>query len=1371
MKKNVFLGILLALSLIFLISLFSVSGLTFTPVINAVYISDAGTGDGSSPGSPLGNASAYYLTGTQEQRNNAYKYSALYLALDMLKNTGGKIVVCGNVTIQAGHTGNIPAESSSDFNLPELAGRLNVTITSVDPYDDTDYRVSENASLIFDRALCPVNMHVNSNTLFENINILTYIDSSSTFSSAKRGIVIGGKCFSLTMGDGLSLKVFDKGISEYISPLRENSVYFPSVAGSSRYANMTGNTDITINSGTYYRICGADFGIGVVNYGALDGNTNITINGGLFLGNVVAAGGGSQSSVTKDSFVTINGGKFLTSINGCSSFGFSPSSSLYISVKGGDFSDQPPNRLVFFATNGDTSVTPPLNAIISFNDYPKEDYNSKILNGVLQSDSTTRPVFCTRSESPSLGFSTVYAPERENVIFICDGGQGDGSSASSPLKIDNTFSSHFGSSSDGLYTPQIYMDTEFYQAFFKLKDTGGTIVVCGEINLHKDIIEGTATGSRNFSLPFNGGNKITITSVWDGVDYRSSSNARIIIETPTQISLGGETEWNNIKLVSNGSGRIISCNGYNTLFSDGIICETYNPVYASNAGYYISLVAGERYSYAETDTNITVLSGKYNYICGGSYGTNTISPMNIAYGTLTGDTHLTFGGNAVCLGGIYGSSPLAGAAGNPSSAPSVAGDVYITINGGTASYIYGSGGGRFKYPNSEVYIKITNPLTTQCTVAPTSANTANFAPERSILDLSEYPENPHNINFGSSFSDVIPPSSRITDVSIITSPSRAQYFSEDEFDFGGTRVSATYLAGITGTIPTTVYFSYHPQYTHFTVSEALNPSITSVNILYGGRVAGTHSVQVASRPELEILGAQIKTADMMSQGLRFVASVQKGLSLTPTAYGFLVLPSDVLKYDGELRIDRISGAYNIDATGTYLRSELGDDYYDSIYNGSDFMIFSGVFENISVENYSTEYTAVSYIKYSHNGTEYVSYSKPIRRSVYSVALAVANSEQESVSSKEWMRINIIDRVESNAKNPISERRSLELRQGAVEYMRQMGYVQWSTPVTIDYGGQLTYGTPTYQANTIYHGLPYNGANGNYEAFSALLVNDVLTTDNTGWRFLPGNSCSTSIAIAYNNVINSISRDVGAAKMIPIFNYGYEMVGSYAQPSLVTTTKYIFEQGGEDENARRQVMYQAYSSLLPGDIVISRWNREQNEMLAHSRMVVGYPNIVLNQDGTINGAASTIRIIEQTSALKESTGRNTTWLDIDYTFDSLASGTVYIPVGSPQLRSGFAEIPYCTVRKFNSPADITSGIKGILKSNYNIYQIDYKIIDLSGGIVKSGSIYPNFTNTYTLNENAEINSAISSLQSGGYSFKLSAKYNGGIYELLDISFSK
>ena len=268
-------------------------------------------------------------------------------------------------------------------------------------------------------------------------------------------------------------------------------------------------------------------------------------------------------------------------------------------------------------------------------------------------------------------------PGSDRVLFIKDGprdasgkptgeldGDGSGLDAANPLKPQD-----HESFDPTAAAPKWHLQTAFYQATELLKDEGGTIVVCGPVYFGPYESYGSGSTTRDvFTASFKT-NTIKITSVYNGVDYRETAGAKIIVDTPAEIGMYGQSIWENIDIETAAAGRVISFDCWPTLVGEGVKCYPSDPAFEGVAGNYISLSAGHRYGKSlDVNSNLLVKSGSYNVITGAMWGvvdSQTNENCNV---------NLTLEGTTTVYGQIIGTTGQKG---------KFSGNVNITINGGT----------------------------------------------------------------------------------------------------------------------------------------------------------------------------------------------------------------------------------------------------------------------------------------------------------------------------------------------------------------------------------------------------------------------------------------------------------------------------------------------------------------------------------------------------------------------------------------------------------------------------------------------------------------------------------------------------------------
>ncbi|MBR5314989.1 MAG: hypothetical protein IKU45_06220 [Clostridia bacterium] len=325
-------------------------------------------------------------------------------------------------------------------------------------------------------------------------------------------------------------------------------------------------------------------------------------------------------------------------------------------------------------------------------------------------------------------------PGSNNVVFITDPaeedgqlpGDGTGKDAENPYQpIDHE-----------LFDPEKktrYYNTAIYQATELLKDTGGTVVICGPVYLDINDGSGDHANTADVYLAENGNNVIKFTSVYNGVDYRETNGAKITIVQPAEIGIMGSSIWENITIETSGTNRLIHCNSYPTLFGEGIVTRPVEEDYASVASYYVSISGGHRWNGGHDLTpNVVVQSGTYNIICSGIWGANNWrSETTKATYNNDGETNakLTLEGTTTVLGKISGTTH---------QASEFSGKTEIIINGGSYPCdIFGVGNTGMTNREGIVNIRINGgDFSSTWSLSPAALGHTNNPPAAAILDFT-----------------------------------------------------------------------------------------------------------------------------------------------------------------------------------------------------------------------------------------------------------------------------------------------------------------------------------------------------------------------------------------------------------------------------------------------------------------------------------------------------------------------------------------------------------------------------------------------------------------------------------------------------------
>jgi len=579
-----------------LLCLFSVSAAD-----NVVYLADGGSGDGSSAAAPVATAAAAYAA---------------------LGDNGGTIVICGKYTV-----GN-----TSVVTLPTHTGE--VKITSV--YGDADYRDS-GAALHFNGTSFAA---FNGPTVFDDLNMTVAGNAAGIYMNfndlyighgveiLKNGVagyymyVIGGANNKtgapvLAAGETFTMEIYS-GKYHTMSPFSR------SISNASHFGTATvtlgGDADVSA-------FCG-----GPLSTGAKGGTAIINIEDSASVATFYL-GGYNCGAMNGDVTVNIDGtakiGKFLNY-----SETFFPSTKKNLNILSIDTSLPENYKEVFDSI---TTVQPDLTAVLTLpEDAPSSDKRTHVLvdgkSGnytVSDSDGTVTVAFeSVQSEvnisltykdtsyrrldykvtvadgvaTAALAGDTVYDG---SVIFIADGGSGDGLTAASPL-----------ATLEEAYT---YMLTD-----------GGTIVICGNLTMVK------------YAAPAHT-NAITITSVYGSVDYRDDG-ARLYYPKSSAFTLGGETIFKDITLDFDING-LISAAYHPVTFDTGVTIH-YDASENDEAGLY--LVGGYNTGAIPVNpdytksSSITLRSGNFGRVYGFSRYVGAQNQSGTANITLEGDAHVRY---------------------------------------------------------------------------------------------------------------------------------------------------------------------------------------------------------------------------------------------------------------------------------------------------------------------------------------------------------------------------------------------------------------------------------------------------------------------------------------------------------------------------------------------------------------------------------------------------------------------------------------------------------------------------------------------------------------------------------------------------------
>lgn len=517
-----------------------------------------------------------------------------------------------------------PYEISSSFT--ESGHKLPFVLTTLD--GGTDYAKTRDARIIFGDTL---RYYLNGDTTFENISF----DYSTSIN-----FVAGFN--PITFGEGISFT--SKGITD-------NGIYVVGGWQSPDDAADRGlDSHITIKSGNFAVVVGGSrqkkSGSGSNTY---TGTHYINISGGsiasLYAGTLLAHKAGSA-------VLDISGGNIETLY--LSEVGSRLNGTAKITLSGGKIDE----FMCYGAVKGEelTLCGGTVGKMTAGCQSERLEYLRIHAGGetVLKYDAD---IYTEKQIAAFTGFDKVISSKAaiaekesepddftpvEGVVFVSGDGSGNGQS---PMKATNAIE----------------------VAYAKLAKTGGTIVISGKYE-HR---------SKN---KMQNSEKVTITSVYDGVDYAKTNAAEIVFFT--NFYCGGETEFRDITLTATDRYQSIVAGG-NKLH----IGENVTSVPAKYYAKYLCLVAGSASNGDNINTEMVIDSGTWDRVRGGSSGSAERSNVSL---TVNGGVFYDFtlasknahSGNieAVINGGEFRRGVSISA--YDGQAATFNGNVDLTINGG-----------------------------------------------------------------------------------------------------------------------------------------------------------------------------------------------------------------------------------------------------------------------------------------------------------------------------------------------------------------------------------------------------------------------------------------------------------------------------------------------------------------------------------------------------------------------------------------------------------------------------------------------------------------------------------------------------------------
>lgn len=468
------------------------------------------------------------------------------------------------------------------------------------------------------RLLCPdgSRFFCSANTVFEH---LTFRGNGKTF-------VMAGRFFDVTIGEGCKMDAIEMHLIGGMEHTNA-TVTVPD-------DDYTKDTHVTVLSGTIAELTGLGRNVARRVGANYSGTAYITVGGDAKVGRLFGAYRWGSKTVTGGAVVlTLDGGSVTNYVTGCGSEEVAYNVDVTVRITE---NMRPENYFTAVTPGwGDNNAFMGLTGGALYNTATNYGYTVLDIAAAPQiSEEWLNTYVCVESFSSITGKTTEDVDMQ--VVYVSHRGDNKNSGAGS---------------SSALAT----LDA----AFKKLRD-GGTIVIAGAVSIDTET-------AANFPAHAD---TVTLTSVYDGVDYRETGAK---LSLTRNLFLGGDTVFTKIDLYSD-NGVSIYCRGNSLHLAEEVETEyTGNPI-AIWGGNDASLPGLTAASLRYFDYDITIDSGKWYYVRGGSIRTGETQPV----GTI-GDVSITINGGTITSTTTQSSMNGIVAVGGFDA---LEGDASITINGG-----------------------------------------------------------------------------------------------------------------------------------------------------------------------------------------------------------------------------------------------------------------------------------------------------------------------------------------------------------------------------------------------------------------------------------------------------------------------------------------------------------------------------------------------------------------------------------------------------------------------------------------------------------------------------------------------------------------
>ena len=341
----------------------------------------------------------------------------------------------------------------------------------------------------------------------------------------------------------------------------------------------------------------------------------------------------------------------------------------------------------------------------------------------------------------------------------------------------------------------------------------------------------------------------------------------------------------------------------------------------------------------------------------------------------------------------------------------------------------------------------------------------------------------------------------------------------------------------------------------------------------------------------------------------------------------------------------------------------------------------------------------------------------------------------------------------------------ELRAICLRFARMQGTLPWISSKSFSYilenGLELK-----FDKDVVYGGCPYTNAGSSLYTYMDYVdektgLLDESVVNRVGETL--GNNCCSALFWAWSRVSSTITFThtqglVPKTNMIPLGDYKID-------PELDSfrdkTTGAICKENGA------QKMFECYAKLLLADgMVVNNQSDGTVGARHHVMMVSKLPEVVRNDDGTINGKESFLTFVEQDEVLRPYTLENGMELqceghiDSRYSFENLFN-TGYIPFTIPELvNPSSVQKAVASISRENGATVTTQELRNaVVSTNYALSKLIIKV-KVEDGTTKDFSSYVSGVAKYEAALGQVCVSIDRQLEKGSYEIEIRALVGSG-----------